>query len=260
MEEVHFPNSNLFSEAYTLEDSGTLLLALNSKTGTESEQGIYRYHALKGKFRRILRYDADEVCYRVLSPKRGTYLLNMTTSNEIRVYQKGRIVQQIPLEGCPNDVCLNKDGTLCYIALNRAYPANAGMICELNLSNFALRYLVGESSFGYTRAINARSLSLVSGIIYNEGHLYIATLVDVLKIRLSDLFAVSVIAKASDYATLPNFDNITIHKRRLYVSIYNYDDALTHFVLSSPTLRTLHAIYWYATFRLVGYVTLHVLP
>lgn len=171
----------------------------------------------------------------------------MTTSNEIRVYQKGRIVQQIPLEGCPNDVCLNKDGTLCYIALNRAYPANAGMICELNLSNFALRYLVGESSFGYTRAINARSLSLVSGIIYNEGHLYIATLVDVLKIRLSDLFAVSVIAKASDYATLPNFDNITIHKRRLYVSIYNYDDALTHFVLSSPTLRTLHAIYWYAT-------------
>jgi hypothetical protein len=240
---AQFPNSNLFCEAYTLADSGTLLLALNSKTRTESEQGIYRYHPSNGSFRKILRYAPDEVCYRCLQPKRGTYLLNMTTTNEIRLYKKGLLVKNVLLEGLPNDICLNKDATFCYIALNRAFLPNAGMICELRLRDFALRSLVGENSIGHMRAVNTRSLSIVSGIQIHGDDLYIATLMDVLKVRLSNLFDVSVIAKASDYATLPNFDNITVHKSRLYVSIYNYDDALTHFVLSSPILRTLVLMY-----------------
>lgn len=163
------------------------------------------------------------------------------------VYKDNTIYKSILLEGCPNDICLGEVSNKLYIAINRKFPANAGLICELDLINYTLRYILGESFFGYTRALNTTSLSLVSGIIVKNNYLYVATLIDILKLNLLDLNDINIIVKSSDFGTYPNFDNITIHNNNFYISIYNYDDYITNFVLTCPILNILHTLYWYFT-------------
>ena len=247
VKDIFFPNPNLFCEAYSATNTDVdLLLPLNSKTKTENDQGLYIYNTTTNELKMIFKYNPEEVCYRALYSN-NTYILNFTTSNEIRVYKDNTIYKSILLEGCPNDICLDETGNKIYIAINRKFPANAGLICELDLMTYSLRYILGENFFGYTTAENTSSLSLVSGVYVKNNYLYVATLINIIKLNLIDLNDIKIIVNSSDFDTYPNFDNITIYNDNLYVSIYNYDDWLTNFVLRCPILNIIHTLYWYFT-------------
>ena len=89
---------------------------------------------------------------------------------------------------------------------------------------------------GFAEAAYATPLSLVSGIAHAGGALYVATLVDVVRIDLATL-AMRVVTRSADFATLPNFDNITSHGGALYVAIYDHTSVAAwqaHVVLTTP--------------------------
>lgn len=245
VKDIFFPNPNMFCQSYSTANTDVeLLLPLNSKTKTENDQGLYIYNTSTNEFKMIFKYNPEEICFRALYSN-NTYILNFTTSNEIRVYKDNTIYKSVLLEGCPNDICLDEVSNKLYIGINREFPENTGLICELDLINYTLRYLVGEKFAGYTTAENTSSISIVSGIAVKNNYLYVATLMNIVMINLLDLNDINIIVHSSDFDTCPNFDNFTIYNDKFYVSIYNYGDYFSNFVLRHPILhKIIHTLYW----------------
>jgi hypothetical protein len=249
---ITFPNPNLFCEGYSTPTNNIILLPLNSKTKTENGQGLYKYYIDSNLFVLLFSYKPNEICFNAIAINDDEYVLNFVKTNELRIYKHKNIIKQLYLEGLPNHMCINNNDKRVYIAIMRTFPATSGCVCELNLSNYKLRYLIGETFCGYTTSYNDKiSLSMPTGIATLNGYVYVATLINIIRFNISDPTDAVIIMKSSDFPEYyPFFDNITIYKDTLYVAIFDYGkyvNAILNFALTNNTLLNIYYIIGYLT-------------
>jgi hypothetical protein len=251
---IPFPNANLFCEGYSTPTKNIILLALNSKTKTENGQGLYNYYIDSKRFELLFSYKPDEMCFNAIAINDDEYILNFVKTNELRIYKDKNIVKQLYLEGLPNNICINNNAKRVYIALMRTFPATSGCVCELNLSNYKIRYLIGETFRGYTKSYNDKiSLSMPTGIATLNEYVYVSTLINIIRFNISDPTNALIIIKSSDFPEYyPFFDNITIYKDTLYVAVFKYGkyvNAFINFALKNKILLNIYYILGYFTNR-----------
>ena len=245
--EIKFPNAEHFAESfYNDSANGKIYFPLNVDISSKIEHGVYEYNYKNLDDENL--DDENNKLKLLFQPLNNDIILGckisnnkfigcVTNINSIIIYDLGtKKIEYIKVEGCPNDLCIDKAyPNIIYVVINMDYMGYNGIVKKINIDTKESEILIGNLD----SAINKYKLYSVTGINIINSHIYISTLLNVIRINLSDN-KIEICIENNELC--PFYDNISLNEKNeneLCISIFDYDQQFAYRILINKILNNI---------------------